>query len=108
MANTNDVINEMLRMERHWRRLITRKQMENVFDYYNNLMHTLKDLIKKQADHFYLRDGGKESFHRRRCEIALYRLIGEIPWFFLNRDLGQSHKMIDKLLSISEYWRFLE
>jgi hypothetical protein len=26
----------------------------------------------------------------------------------LNRDLGQSHKMIDKLLSISEYWRFLE
>ncbi len=53
-------------------------------------------------------NGGKESFRRRRCEIALYRGIGEISSFFLKNDLGQNHLMIDEILSIAEDWRFLE
>ncbi len=40
MAISNEVINEMIRIEQYWRTLIIREQIENVFDYRNNLMYT--------------------------------------------------------------------
>lgn len=76
MAISNEVINEMLRMEQYRRMLMTRGQIENLSDNNNDLKYKSKHLIK-QAYQFYLMNGGKESFLRRRCGTALYRVIGE-------------------------------
>jgi hypothetical protein len=67
----------MLRMELHWRTLMTREQIENISDYNSDLKYKSKHLIKEQAYQSYLMNGDKESFLRSRCETALYRVKGE-------------------------------
>ena len=98
----------MLRMEQHWRMLMTREQIENISDYNNDLKYKSKHLIKEQAYQFYLMNGGKESFLRRRCEPRYIASKEKTSSFFLNSDLIQNHLMIDKVVSIAEEWRFLE
>ncbi|KAE9375832.1 hypothetical protein N431DRAFT_463896 [Stipitochalara longipes BDJ] len=108
MAISKDVADELRRMARHWGMLTTREQIENISDYHNDIVYEKDDRFKEQAYQIYLNKDGKDKFHRRRCEIALYRVTGEISTFFLDMDAGLDYLMVDKVLSIAEEWRFLE
>jgi hypothetical protein len=108
MDNSKEVAKEMQRMTSHWGALTTREQIENISDYHNNLMYTAKDSIKGQAYHSYLMNCGTKEYHRRRCEIALYRATGEVLSFFLGNKIGYDCLIVDKVLAIAEEWRFLE
>jgi hypothetical protein len=108
MGYSKEVAEEMCRMKQQWGALMTREQIEKISDYHNDMLFSQTDLIKEQAYHYYLLNDGKENFHRRRCEIALYRVTGEISSFFVDHVPGHDYLMVDKVLSIAEEWRILE
>jgi hypothetical protein len=108
MAISKEVADELRRMAPQWGILTTREQIENISDYHNDISYGRNNQIKEQAYHVYLSKDGKDKFHRRRCEIALFRVTGEVSSFFLNMDAGLDYLMVDKMLSIAEEWRFLE
>lgn len=100
---------EMWRMAPHWDHLTTFDQIANASDYMNDLLFIDQDdFIKEQAYRDYLHNQGTDNFHRIRCEIALYRCIGQISSYFLGDDYNNDYLVVDKVLAIAEEWQILE
>ena len=79
------IVKEMLRMEPHWGTLTTVEQIAGASEYVNDLFYEDDDFEKEKAYHRYIRKDGEDNFHRIRCEIALYKMIGQISSYFLGR-----------------------